>query len=237
MTCNIAAPLKDHLENYLARLNSLVLVDKSETHNTPEQNNPWPVDDKDGIRKFFTGYPYFEARMSLHEVFHTISTFLNYGNVPSDSNLLSVAAGPLIYDTFYGESIVPAGSVVSMDINIDVMKQGHRLLHSPRNLSLIEADMIRMPFMTSSFDIVFSYSAIHWTNALGSAVRELIRVTKPGGMIHITYNTHHIGKCRTIEPFLTGTDLIYNEPFSFWHPGFGRMVQFDEVVLRKGVFE
>src|SRR5215207_8611968 len=49
------------------------------------------------------------------------------------------------------------------------------------NADVLEADGEALPFADSSFDIVFSWGVIHHSSDMDRALRELVRVCRPGG--------------------------------------------------------
>jgi ubiquinone/menaquinone biosynthesis C-methylase UbiE len=51
------------------------------------------------------------------------------------------------------------------------------------------ADAERLPFVDASFDVVFSWGVIHHTTDMDAALRELVRVCRPGGrLVLMVYN-------------------------------------------------
>ncbi len=55
-----------------------------------------------------------------------------------------------------------------------------RLLSRKR---LVAADMERLPFAEQSFDLVFSSLAMPWSNDVGTTLKELARVSRPGALL------------------------------------------------------
>ena len=51
-----------------------------------------------------------------------------------------------------------------------------------KNLSSVCANFKNIPFENSSFDFVFSSSALHWELDIQSSFKEIYRVLKPGGL-------------------------------------------------------
>jgi ubiquinone/menaquinone biosynthesis C-methylase UbiE len=59
------------------------------------------------------------------------------------------------------------------------------------NARIQEADAEHLPFADDTFDLVYSWGVIHHTPDTETAVKEIYRVSKPGGQIRIMiYNRH-----------------------------------------------
>lgn len=56
-----------------------------------------------------------------------------------------------------------------------------------------QADAERLPFDDASFDLVFSWGVIHHTTNMDQALRELVRVCRPGGeIVLMLYHRHSL---------------------------------------------
>ncbi|MCB1110486.1 MAG: methyltransferase domain-containing protein [Chlamydiia bacterium] len=82
-------------------------------------------------------------------------------------------------------SLLPQGSVCGVDIEPSQVEFSQKLMEERKihNASFQTADILNLPFEDNSFDVAFVH-AVLWTleDAL-SAIRELMRVVKPGGLI------------------------------------------------------
>jgi ubiquinone/menaquinone biosynthesis C-methylase UbiE len=59
--------------------------------------------------------------------------------------------------------------------------------------NVLQADAERLPFDDASFDLVFSWGVIHHTTDLHQALRELVRVLRPGGrLVLMLYHRHSL---------------------------------------------
>lgn len=63
-----------------------------------------------------------------------------------------------------------------------------------KNLNVVKADIINLPYENNKFDITLSISVIHHlqTSELReNAIKELLRITKNNGLIFISVNAYH----------------------------------------------
>lgn len=71
--------------------------------------------------------------------------------------------------------------------------------HARRRLPLYDvppadvqvADAENMPFADNSFDLVYSWGVVHHTPDTAKAVREIVRVTRPGGLCKLMVHHRH----------------------------------------------
>ncbi len=92
-----------------------------------------------------------------------------------------------------------------------------------------------LPFASGSFDIVYTSATLHWTNA-EQAIREMVRVTKPGGLIFGTVRMFpHADMFPHFHTQVVkgATGFFYKEDFIRWAlaagaqtPKFATMVSF-----------
>lgn len=75
--------------------------------------------------------------------------------------------------------------VVAADFSPGMLAEGRRRHGGIRNLSFVEADATNLPFADGEFDAVTMSYALRNVNDPKKALRELFRVTKPGGRLVI----------------------------------------------------
>ncbi|KAL9111413.1 MAG: hypothetical protein Q9227_004090 [Pyrenula ochraceoflavens] len=99
--------------------------------------------------------------------------------------ILDVGCGPGSITADFA-SLVPQGSVVGLDISPSVLDQA-RDYASKRGLSnveFVEGNVLKgLPFGDDEFDVVFTHMVLVHNSAPVQALREMKRVTKPGGMV------------------------------------------------------
>jgi len=80
--------------------------------------------------------------------------------------------------------------VVGADFSISALRIGQQKLREregpPLRAVLAQADAQNLPFAANSFDVVISCETIEHLLDPGAAVREMARVTRPGGLLYLT---------------------------------------------------
>jgi malonyl-CoA O-methyltransferase len=80
----------------------------------------------------------------------------------------------------------PKACIVGLDIAQMMLKQAKKSQTYFKSWSLVQADMLSMPFPSGLFDLVFANQAIHWGMPLGGMMRELNRVMNAKGCLMFT---------------------------------------------------
>jgi ubiquinone/menaquinone biosynthesis C-methylase UbiE len=78
-----------------------------------------------------------------------------------------------------------AQRVVSLDISEDSLRVGEKIIQelSLDNVNFVEGSLVAIPFFDGTFDLVFSWGAIHHTSHPVQALDELCRVLKTKGVL------------------------------------------------------
>jgi ubiquinone/menaquinone biosynthesis C-methylase UbiE len=79
--------------------------------------------------------------------------------------------------------------LAGLDISFGMLKQCHKKFRKDFNLSLFNCAAEELPFIDNSFDIVFHVGGINFFSDKESAIKEMIRVAKPGTRIMIADET------------------------------------------------
>ena len=77
----------------------------------------------------------------------------------------------------------PGARLVGMDLALQMLLQSQNRFSLLSRKRLVNADMEQMPFNRDAFGLLFSSLALQWCNDLGATLRELARISKPGGML------------------------------------------------------
>src|SRR5687767_3503542 len=98
---------------------------------------------------------------------------------------LAPRAGERILDIGCGTgrltSDIAAETVVGTDLSAAMLEQAHR--HYPNAASFARADGMWLPFVSETFDAVFSTATFHWIADHDQLFSEIYRVLKPGGRL------------------------------------------------------
>lgn len=81
---------------------------------------------------------------------------------------------------------MPEGHITAVDISADILKSAEQYAekHGVREqISFQEADIYALPFEDNSFDIVHASQVLSHLDSPVDAYREMLRVTKPGGVV------------------------------------------------------
>jgi len=113
------------------------------------------------------------------------------------AHVLDMACGDGAYTCWLAERVAPAGRVVGVDLSPAYLGLASRLAaESPAaaNVSFQRGDIAGLPFADGSFDLVWCAQSMYSLPDPQAALRELRRVTKPGGRVAIFENDtlHHL---------------------------------------------
>jgi ubiquinone/menaquinone biosynthesis C-methylase UbiE len=78
-----------------------------------------------------------------------------------------------------------ARCVYGVDISAGMLAKAREHVERSSSTVLVRASAERLPFMEESADYVVSYTALHHVDELGEALREVARIIRPGGVVHI----------------------------------------------------
>ena len=80
--------------------------------------------------------------------------------------------------------------VTSSDVSVKSLELLKKLSNDNKNLNLAKIQDKNLSFEDNFFDIVCTYSVLHHIPDYLYAVKEMIRVTKPGGLIYIDHEAN-----------------------------------------------
>ena len=82
--------------------------------------------------------------------------------------------------------IGPRGKLVAMDLSRAMLKEAQRFARAKKIVADIQqADALKLPYADNCFNAVVHYGAINQFDDKRKAINEMLRVTKPGGVIAI----------------------------------------------------
>ena len=107
-------------------------------------------------------------------------------HLETDFNLLDVGCGPGNITADLAQ-LVPGGSVTGIDRSAEVVAraQVEFASHAGGNLRFEQGDVYRLRFPDDQFDVVFAHQVLQHLTRPIEAIREMRRVTKPGGVVAV----------------------------------------------------
>lgn len=98
--------------------------------------------------------------------------------------LLDVGAGSGTISVTFAK-IIPEGKVTATDLNQEVLPRGQAIAESEgvKNIEFQQADAYKLPFADGTFDVTHCHQVLYQFKAPWDALREMLRVTKPGGVV------------------------------------------------------
>jgi ubiquinone/menaquinone biosynthesis C-methylase UbiE len=126
------------------------------------------------------------------------ATFTNTGFATSGLDwivgLLQPRAGEQVLDVacgagHLGRALAPhVGHVSAVDLTPEMLEQGDRLARAGgvANIAFCLGDATALPWLAGQFDLVVCRITLHQVADPAAVVREMVRVTRPGGRIGVT---------------------------------------------------
>ena len=118
------------------------------------------------------------------------SRFVDFGAVRG-RDVLEMGCGSGFASQLFAEAGARVTAVDLTDWAIETTRQ--RMRAFGLDAIVQQADGERLPFADASFDVVFSWGVIHHTTDMDQALRELVRVLRPGGtLVLMVYHRHSL---------------------------------------------
>ena len=106
--------------------------------------------------------------------------------LPSGSRVLEVGCGRGAGAAILREEFQPA-VLLAMDLDLQMIRKGKTYLPEGerKKISLYVADVLRIPARSGSLDAVFGFGVLHHVPDWETALKEIVRVLKPGGAYYL----------------------------------------------------
>jgi ubiquinone/menaquinone biosynthesis C-methylase UbiE len=100
--------------------------------------------------------------------------------------LLDVGCGPGSITRGLAERLAP-GQVIGLDLSSETLVAARQdaVARGLANLRYEEGSVYRLPFPDASFDVVFAHQVLQHLREPGTALREMLRVVRDGGLIAV----------------------------------------------------
>ena len=137
----------------------------------------------DEICKSFNDHAvhYEKAAKIQYEIGERLFERLDYLNI-KPQYVLDLGCGPGVFSQRL-KKYYPAATVIGFDLAFDMLRQAKSKQSWRTKWPLVGGNMLRMPFASSQFDLVFANQVIHWSTPLSSVMRELARVMNTQGCL------------------------------------------------------
>ena len=106
--------------------------------------------------------------------------------VRSGMDILDIGCGTGILFDMLRRAVGEQGSVTGVDFSIEMAQKAHRNFPF-KNVNVVDADAINLPFADDSFDMAISFSAFPHFSDQQRAIDETHRVLKPQAMFYIIH--------------------------------------------------
>ncbi|EGO53999.1 hypothetical protein NEUTE1DRAFT_124374 [Neurospora tetrasperma FGSC 2508] len=111
--------------------------------------------------------------------------------------LLDIGCGPGTISASLAQHLLPSGHVLATDIADDVLERAkeHAIsqgLSVPQNISFQKESVYELSFPDNEFDIVHAHQVLCHLDDPVAAVKEMLRVCKPGGLISLRESDMHM---------------------------------------------
>jgi ubiquinone/menaquinone biosynthesis C-methylase UbiE len=106
--------------------------------------------------------------------------------LPSGSRVLEVGCGRGAGAAILRKQFQPA-DLLAMDLDLQMIRKGKTYLPEGerKKISFYVADVLRIPARSGSLDAVFGFGVLHHVPDWETALKEIVRVLKPGGAYYL----------------------------------------------------
>ena len=109
---------------------------------------------------------------------------LNHASPPKEAKILDIAGGPGFLAREFAKRSKKS-HVFLVDISSYVLELAKKNCRGLKNITIRKASVYKLPFKDNFFDIVTCKDSFHHFNKPKEALREMLRVTKKGGVLYI----------------------------------------------------
>lgn len=125
-----------------------------------------------------------ELRTAENSAAHVLAKLQSMKESNPHLTLLDVGAGSGTISVTFAKAI-PEGHVTAVDVNPDILPRARAVaeMAGVKNIEFQHGDAKKLPFADATFDIAFCHQMLTHMKEPWEALREMLRVTKPGGIV------------------------------------------------------
>jgi ubiquinone/menaquinone biosynthesis C-methylase UbiE len=197
--------------------------------------------DKEVIRQWNESAPYWEKhREIIREMFAPVTQVLiEDAGITRGRAVLDVATGPGEPALSIAGLVGPEGKVTGVDPVAEMVEAARRegKLRGLHNTSFEVAFADNLPFPANTLDAVVSRFGVMFFPSTVDAVREMLRVLKPGGRVALAVwhfaerNPFHYVVSRVVERYVASPALAPDSPDAFRFANRGKLL---DILSRAG---
>ena len=142
----------------------------------------WENIDQSGDPQRYVGQ--MATARKQHEEMVDIPRFLTFCDLHVGERVLDVGSGPGWHVRVASRIVGPTGRAVGVDLSEAMLAEARQVAAARgADVDFVQGSAYSLPFEQNSFDCCFSLEVTNILNDPVQAVREMIRVTRPGGHI------------------------------------------------------
>jgi malonyl-CoA O-methyltransferase len=122
---------------------------------------------------------YQKAAIVQKEIGERLVERLDYLNM-TPRYILDLGCGPGYFSKLLKKRY-PNAQIIGVDLALMMLHCAHHQQSIFKKWNLVQADMLRMPFSSGMFDLVFANQVIHWGSSLQAVMQEINRVMNING--------------------------------------------------------
>lgn len=128
---------------------------------------------------------YAEAVLASHSM-RTVENSFAYGShlLRPGLRVLDLGCGPGTISVDIARHVAP-GPVVAVDVDAGVLERARAIASEVNNLRFLQANAYQLGFPDDSFDLTHAHQVLQHLADPVAALREMARVTRPGGTIAV----------------------------------------------------
>jgi SAM-dependent methyltransferase len=185
-------------------------------------------------REYFNEKAAHWDQMAEDKTLHRLELIINGLDITTGSVVLDVGTGTGILIPFLKQAVGVSGSIVALDLAEEMLKIAKEK-HGDEQIRYVQGDIINTPFEDNSFDEVICNSCFPYFQDKGAAVREMMRILKPGGRVTVCHTASREDMNAMHRSFggVVGEDMLPDDDkmkSMFQNAGFNSIEIFDSAI-------